>query len=130
MKPGEYFLDETAGPVQANVGRKTARISVKNTGDRPIQVGSHYHLFEANQALEFDRGSAYGMRLNIPAGTAVRFEPGEEKEVEVTEYGGSRVIYGFNGFVNGELAAKDALDSALARAKKAGFRFSEPGDNR
>ena len=79
MKPGEYLLDEAAGPITANAGRKTKRILVRNTGDRPIQVGSHYHFFETNRALAFDRATAYGLRLNIPAGTAVRFEPGEGK---------------------------------------------------
>ena len=85
MRPGEYFLDEAPGAVTANAGRKTLRVVVRNTGDRPIQVGSHYHFFETNRALGFDRAAAYGMRLNIPAGTAVRFEPGEEKEIEETE---------------------------------------------
>src|SRR3984957_6963112 len=101
MKPGEYFLAEAAGPVQANAGRTVARGVVRNTGDRPVQVGSHYHFLEVNRALRFDRGAAYGMRLNIAAGTAVRFEPGEEKEVELTEFGGARVIHGFNGLVGG-----------------------------
>ena len=123
MKPGEYFLDEAAGPIQANTGRRIVRVVVKNTGDRPIQVGSHYHFFEANRALGFDRRTAYGMRLNIPAGTAVRFEPGEEKEVELTEFGGGRVIHGFNGLVKGDLAAAGAQERALNRAKKFGFGF-------
>jgi urease subunit beta len=123
VKPGEYFLDEGAGPIQANVERRTVRVLVKNTGDRPIQVGSHYHFFEANRALGFDRAVAYGMRLNIPAGTAVRFEPGEEKEVEITEFGGRRVIQGCNGLVDGALAAPGMQARALQRAKKAGFAF-------
>jgi urease beta subunit len=122
VKPGEYFLDESAGSIQANVGRKTVRVTVSNTGDRPIQVGSHYHFFEANRELEFDRSACYGMRLNIPAGTAVRFEPGEEKEVELTEFGGRRVIHGFNGLVEGALAAPGARETAIARAKEKGFR--------
>ncbi len=125
MKPGEYFLDESAGAIQANVGRKTARVTVRNTGDRPIQVGSHYHFFEANLELDFDRGACYGMRLNIPAGTAVRFEPGEEKEVEVTEFRGRRVIHGFNGLVEGDLAAPSAREAAFARAKEKGFRSTK-----
>lgn len=125
MKPGEYFLDEAAGPIEANVRRRTVRVIVRNTGDRPIQVGSHYHFFETNAGLEFDRQAAYGMRLNIPAGTAVRFEPGEEKEVEVTEFGGRCVIHGLNNLVGGELAAVGARERALERAKKAGFRFRE-----
>ena len=125
MKPGEYFLDEAAGPIQANAGRRIARVVVRNAGDRPIQVGSHYHFFETNRALEFDRESAYGMRLNIPAGTAVRFEPGEEKEVELTAFGGALVIHGFNGLVEGELAAAGARERAMVRARKEGFGFGE-----
>jgi urease beta subunit len=124
MKPGEYFLDEAAGPVEANAGRRVARVVVKNTGDRPIQVGSHYHFFEANRALGFERRAAYGMRLNIAAGTAVRFEPGEEKEVELTEFGGQRVIHGFNGLVEGELAAAGVRERAMDRARKQGFGFA------
>jgi urease subunit beta len=124
MEPGEYFLDEAAGPIEANAGRRVARVVVKNTGDRPIQVGSHYHFFEANRALGFDRRAAYGMRLNVAAGTAVRFEPGEEKEVELTEFGGQRVIHGFNGLVEGELAAAGAREQAIDRARKQGFGFA------
>lgn len=95
MKPGEYFL-ETA-PIEANVGRKTATLTVRHTGDRPVQVGSHYHFFEVNGALEFHRESARGMRLNIPAGTSVRFEPGEEKDVHLVEFAGERVVLGHQG---------------------------------
>ena len=95
MKPGEYFLESTA--IEANVGRKTARLLVKHTGDRPVQIGSHYHFFEVNDALEFERAKARGMRLNIAAGTSVRFEPGEEKEVEVVEFAGERVVLGHKG---------------------------------
>lgn len=95
MKPGEYFLEADAIP--ANVGRETRRVVVKHTGDRPVQIGSHYHFFEVNDALHFDRESARGMRLNIPAGTSVRFEPGEEKEVELVEFAGERVILGHKG---------------------------------
>ncbi len=101
MKPGEYLLNE--GEIEANSGRKTATVLVKNTGDRPIQVGSHYHFFEVNRGLHFERDAAYGMRLNIAAGTAVRFEPGEEKEVALVAFGGDRIIYGHNGLVNGPL---------------------------
>lgn len=92
MKPGEYFLEEHAIP--ANAGRRTIKVVVKQTGDRPVQVGSHYHFYEVNDALHFDRDMARGMRLNIPAGTSVRFEPGEEKEVELVEFGGARIILG------------------------------------
>jgi urease subunit beta len=95
MKPGEYFLE--SAPIQANIGRRTAHVVVKQTGDRPVQVGSHYHFFEVNDALDFDRAAARGMRLNIPAGTSVRFEPGEEKEVELVEYAGERVLLGHKG---------------------------------
>ena len=95
MKPGEYFLE--SAPIDANVNRKTASVVVKHTGDRPVQVGSHYHFFEVNNALHFDRAAAKGMRLNIPAGTSVRFEPGEEKQVELVEFGGKRVILGHQG---------------------------------
>jgi urease subunit beta len=130
MKPGEYFLHETAGPVLANIGRRVARVVVRNTGDRPVQVGSHYHFFEVNRALGFDRGAAYGLRLNIAAGTAVRFEPGEEKEVELTEFGGARVIHGCNGLVQGALDAAGAREGAIERAKQAGFLFDDGGQKR
>jgi urease subunit beta len=95
MKPGEYFLESKA--IEANVGRKTARLLVKHTGDRPAQIGSHYHFFEVNDALDFERAKARGMRLNIAAGTSVRFEPGEEKEIEVVEFAGERVVLGHKG---------------------------------
>ena len=95
MKPGEYFLEE--GAIAANNGRRTLKLVVKQTGDRPVQVGSHYHFYEVNGALDFDRDLARGMRLNIPAGTSVRFEPGEEKEVELVEFAGARVILGHRG---------------------------------
>ena len=104
MKPGEYLLE--AGAIEANVGRRTARVLVKNTGDRPVQVGSHFHFYEVNKALEFARQAAYGMRLNIAAGTAVRFEPGEEKEVGLVDFAGARMVYGHNGLVNGPLEGK------------------------
>jgi urease beta subunit len=130
MKPGEYFLDESEGPILANAGRGVTRVLVKNTGDRPVQVGSHFHFFEANHALEFDRAAAFGLRLNIPAGTAVRFEPGEEKEVELTEFGGRRVVRGFNALVEGELDRPGAREEAIERARKAGFRISGGGKHR
>ena len=101
MIPGEYFLRNE--PIEANKGRATSPISVTNRGDRPIQVGSHCHFFEVNRALDFNRDAAYGMRLNIPAGTAVRFEPGDTKEVELVALGGTRTVYGINGLVNGKL---------------------------
>ena len=126
MKPGEYFLNEATGPIEANAGRETKRVLVRNAGDRPVQVGSHYHFFETNRGLEFDRDAAYGMRLNIPAGTAVRFEPGEEKEIELTPFGGNRVMQGCNGLVEGALDAAGAREAALTRGQKAGFRASQP----
>ncbi len=95
MKPGEYFLEEQ--PIQANIGRRTAKALVRHTGDRPVQIGSHYHFFEVNKALNFDRENARGMRLNIAAGTSVRFEPGEEKEVELVEFAGERLVLGHQG---------------------------------
>jgi urease subunit beta len=130
MNPGEYLLDESSGPILANVGRITRCLLVKNTGDRPVQVGSHYHFFEANRALSFDRSAAFGMRLNHPAGTAVRFEPGEEKEVQLTEFGGSRVIHGGNGLVNGAIADLSLQERAIERARKEGFQSSGSRDSK
>jgi urease subunit beta len=95
MKPGEWFLESDT--IHANVGRRTARVVVKHTGDRPVQIGSHYHFYEVNNALSFERELSRGMRLNIAAGTSVRFEPGEEKEIELVEYAGNRVILGHQG---------------------------------
>ncbi|HKS81485.1 MAG TPA: urease subunit beta [Candidatus Acidoferrales bacterium] len=127
MKPGEYLLDEPSGPIHANAGRKTLRLLVRNTGDRPVQVGSHFHFFEVNKGLEFARAQAYGMRLNIPAGTAVRFEPGEEKEVELTPFAGRRVVHGFSGLVDGPLDAAGALEQAIEKARQAGFLSGAAG---
>jgi urease subunit beta len=104
MIPGEYFLAKE--PIEANRGRATCHIVVTNRGDRPIQVGSHCHFFEVNRALDFDRDAAYGMRLNIPAGTAVRFEPGDTKEIELVALGGTRTVFGINGLVNGKLKSR------------------------
>jgi urease beta subunit len=101
MIPGEYFLGTE--PIEANVGRATFRLAVTNRGDRPIQVGSHCHFFEVNRLLDFDRKVAYGTRLNIPAGTAVRFEPGDTKEIDLVALAGTRTVYGINGLVNGKL---------------------------
>jgi urease beta subunit len=99
MIPGEYLLGD--GDVVANADRRTVELVVANTGDRPVQVGSHFHFFEANRALRFDRAQAFGMRLNIPAGTAVRFEPGDEKRVTLVELGGARRVFGLNGLTAG-----------------------------
>ena len=104
MIPGEIVT--SAGELELNSGRRTLRITVANTGDRPIQVGSHYHFFETNPALRFDRPATRGFRLDIPAGTAVRFEPGQTREVELVEYAGARLVYGFRGEVMGLLGAQ------------------------
>jgi len=127
MKPGEYFLDPAAGPIEANARRKTLRLPVKNTGDRPIQVGSHFHFFETNGALSFDRAAAYGKRLNIPAGTAVRFEPGEEKQVELTDFAGDRIIHGFGGHVSGSLDDHKTREAALSSIGKSETSRHERG---
>ncbi|MCS0614774.1 urease subunit beta [Massilia kyonggiensis] len=101
MIPGEYFLED--GEIPLNAGRRTVTLVVANGGDRPVQVGSHYHFYEANDALQFDRDAARGMRLNIAAGTAVRFEPGQRRTVELVELSGSRIVHGFQGRVDGGL---------------------------
>ncbi len=101
MIPGE--IKTRPGDIELNAGRKTVEVTVMNGGDRPVQVGSHYHFFETNEALQFDRKSAYGYRLNIPAGTAVRFEPGQNRRVELVQFAGARTVYGFLGKVMGAL---------------------------
>ena len=101
MKPGEYILDDD--DLELNTGQATARVVVRNRGDRPVQVGSHFHFFEVNSALDFNRAAAYGMRLDIAAGTAIRFEPGEEKEVALVALAGARRVHGHNAKVNGAL---------------------------
>lgn len=101
MTPGELFTDGPDHPL--NPGRRTLTVVVENAGDRPIQVGSHYHFFETNGALKFDRAAARGMRLNIASGTAVRFEPGQQRTVELVDYAGDRKVYGFRGLVQGAL---------------------------
>ena len=123
MIPGEYILADE--DIVANPGRRIVQMVVANTGDRPIQVGSHFHFFEANKALGFDRSLAFGMRLNIPAGTAVRFEPGDEKMVTLVEIGGARAIYGLNGLTNG-IATAESRDSAITLAQQRGFLEAKP----
>ena len=118
--PGEWLLSEE--PVEINRGRATCKLTVRNTGDRPIQVGSHFHFFEANRALEFDRAKALGMRLCLPGGMAVRFEPGDEREVELVELGGMKRVVGFNALVDGGLTARWTLKRALARAARYDFK--------
>lgn len=122
---GEILRKE---PIEYNLGRRTARLTVRNTGDRPIQVGSHFHFFEVNRYLEFDRDAAFGCHLNIPSTTAIRFEPGDQKEVEVVAYSGKRRVIGFNGLVMGYTGDEDAPTyfparlKALRRVRKAGFK--------
>jgi len=114
-----------SAPISFNDKLKETTLVVRNTGDRPIQVGSHFHFFEVNPALAFDRAAAFGQHLNIPASTALRFEPGDEREVKVVPYGGNRAVYGFNNLVDGPTSGKDgdaAKAKALVLAAKRGFR--------
>nr|MBI3614482.1 urease subunit beta [Nitrospirota bacterium] len=117
--PGEIILG--TGDIVALQGRRTVEVTVANVGDRPIQVGSHCHFFEANRSLRFDREKAYGFRLLVPAGTAVRFEPGEEKRVALVALGGNRVAYGINGLTHGRLDDPQVKAQAMARAAERGF---------
>lgn len=120
MIPGEYFIKP--GSIDCNVGKGTVSIGVTNMGDRPVQIGSHFHFFEVNRQLIFDREAAYGCRLDIPAGTAVRFEPGEEKEVKLVTLGGYRRSYGFNNLLNGDLDAPNAKSTAMMDLKDKNFK--------
>lgn len=120
MKPGEIFVKE--GIIVCNEGRKTIKLNVINTGDRPIQVGSHFHFFEVNKAMSFDREQAFGKRLNIVASTAVRFEPGEEKEVELVEIGGTKKAMGFNNLVDGQTDSEDQKKASLAKVEELNFK--------
>lgn len=120
LHPGEFIVEE--GTVKLNEGTESIELTVSNTGDRPIQTGSHFHFFEVNKALEFDRKAAYGMRLDIPAGTAVRFEPGEKKTVRLIPIGGDRIGYGLNGLVNGKMDDENIRQAAFEKAKKLGFK--------
>jgi urease subunit beta len=122
MIPGELL--PAHGEIELNAGRRTLRLTVANTGDRPVQVGSHYHFFETNEALRFDRAAARGFRLNIAAGTAVRFEPGQEREVELVELAGDRIVYGFAGRVMGPLDARVRKKPA---ARKPAAKKAAPG---
>lgn len=115
MIPGE--IRAKTGEIELNAGRRTVSLIVNNVGDRPVQVGSHYHFFEVNRALAFDRAAAFGMRLNIPAGTAVRFEPGEEKPVVLTELAGAKLSYGLNGLADGTASGEMPAETAERLAK-------------
>jgi urease subunit beta len=119
MKPGEYYHD---GPdLEINAGRPTVQLKVTNTGDRPVQVGSHFHFFEVNRALVFDREQAYGRRLDLLSGTAIRFEPGDVKEVQLVDFSGERKVYGLNGLVMGQLDDPTVRKAAFQRLKDGGF---------
>lgn len=117
--PGEIIVAD--GEIELNQGREKNSLRVVNTGDRPVQVGSHYHFFETNKALEFDREATFGMRLDIPAGTAVRFEPGQSRDVTLTTFGGSREIHGLNALTEGATVGADAKSAAMTRARDRGF---------
>jgi len=115
----------SSAPIAFDADRPVTTLKVRNAGDRPIQVGSHFHFFEVNRALEFDRAAAFGLHLNIPSSTATRFEPGDEREVELVPYGGKRAVYGFNNLVDGPTAGSDAAtvkSKAVAQATERGFR--------
>lgn len=118
-KIGQVFYAES--DIILNEGKRTETLIVTNMGDRPIQVGSHFHFFEVNKYLSFDREKAFGMRLDIPSGTAVRFEPGEEKKVTLTEYGGNKIMCGFNGLTMGAIEDEKVKEKALEKAKELGF---------
>jgi urease beta subunit len=122
MIPGEYILAK--GDIEINVGRKTVSIMVVNTGDRPVQIGSHFHFFEVNKQMQFDRTIAFGMRLNIAAGTAVRFEPGEEKTVELVEFGGNKKIVGFSNLLNASINTENKAN-AIMLANEKGFKHKD-----
>lgn len=119
MIPGEWLLSDE--PIEINTGRRTAHLAVRNTGDRPIQVGSHFHFFEVNRALDFDRAPALGMRLDVPSGQSIRFEPGDERDVDLVEFGGARRVVGFNGLLDGAASNQRSCARALARAAERGF---------
>ncbi len=118
--PGAIAAQE--GKIELNAGRPQTTITVINTGDRPVQIGSHYHFFETNRALDFDRAAAFGKRLDIPAGTAVRFEPGQSKEVTLVPFGGHGRVGGLNALTNGDTTTEEAKEAALERARSAGFK--------
>ena len=117
---GGYLLAE--GDIAFNEGRPGVTLRVRNTGDRPVQVGSHFHFFEVNRALEFDRGAAYGMHLDIPSSTAIRFEPGDQKEVSLVAFGGAKRVCGFNNLVDDSTGDDHAKSDAIERARSRGFK--------
>ena len=122
MIPGEWLLAEE--PIEINAGRRTQQVTVQNTGDRPIQVGSHYHFFEVNRALRFDRAATIGMRLDVPAGQSIRFEAGDERTVNLVEYSGLGRVLGFNGLLDGLLTEPHHVRAAVDRARSQGYADS------
>ncbi len=120
VTPGELMPQD--GDIEINAGRRTVKLKVVNTGDRPVQIGSHYHFFETNKALDFDREKAFGLRLDIPAGTAVRFEPGESKSITLTEFGGTQELLGLNGLTNGSAKSDAVKQAALRHARELGYK--------
>jgi urease beta subunit len=118
--PGEWLLCDE--PIELNAGRRTLRLSVRNTGDRPIQIGSHFHFFEVNRALDFDRPATLGMRLDVPSGQSIRFEAGDERDVDLVEFGGTGRVIGFNSLLDGASSARWTAKRAMARAATLGFR--------
>lgn len=120
MIPGEVILRKEE--IICNAKKKTVTLEVKNTGDRPIQIGSHFHFFEVNKMVDFDRAKAFGMRLNIPSSTAVRIEPGEKMQVVLVEFGGKKMVHGFNSLTDGSIADSGVKSAALAKAKKNGYK--------
>jgi urease beta subunit len=123
--PGEWLLADE--PIEINAGRRKLRLSVRNTGDRPIQVGSHFHFFEVNRVLEFDRPAALGMRLDVPSGQSVRFEAGDERDVELVAFGGHGRVIGFNGLLDGAISTPSAAANARQRAERRGFSAEHDG---
>ena len=119
MLPGEWLLADD--PIEINAGRRKLRLSVRNTGDRPIQVGSHFHFFEVNRALGFDRPATLGMRLDVPSGQSIRFEAGDERDVDLVEFGGRGRVIGFSNLLDGAMSAIWAREQAFERAGRLGF---------
>jgi urease subunit beta len=125
--PGEWLL--AADPIEINAGRRKLRLSVRNTGDRPIQVGSHFHFFEVNRVLDFDRAAALGMRLDVPSGQSIRFEAGDEREVELVAFGGHRRVIGFNNLLDAAISSRESSARALRRAVARGFSGAQDGSD-
>jgi urease beta subunit len=123
--PGEWLV--AGDPIEINAGRRKLQLSVRNTGDRPIQVGSHFHFFEVNPALEFDRPATLGMRLDVPSGQSIRFEAGDERDVELVAFGGHRRVIGFNSLVDGGISSERTVDRALRRVARLGFSGADGG---